>query len=83
MSAFNDKKQFNQFALTPSQVEELVLGITSKIKSSGQARMPVLVTIPELRAVLKNLIDQIQHNITVLSHKELHPQFAINHLGEV
>ena len=82
-AAFDKTKNFQTFAMPPSQLEEMIKSLNIILQQSKSGASPVVVTIQELRPHLKNIISQFDPSIFVISHKEIHPSFKINHLGIV
>lgn len=82
-AAFDKNKNFQAFAIPPTQIEELIKNLSSILRQYKSTFNPVIVTIPELRPHLKSIINQFDSNIFVISHKEIHPTFRVNHLGSI
>lgn len=82
-AAFDKNKNFQAFAIPPSQLEEMIKSLNTVLYQSKSASATAIVTISELRPYLKSIIKQFNPTLFVISHKEIHPTFKINHIGVI
>ena len=81
-AAFSKEKQFQHFALAPSDIELLVTQIRQLFQKHIELDLTI-VTIPELRPHLKKVLNSFYPHMNILSHKEIHPSFKIQHIGMI
>ena len=73
-----------QLSIAPSKLQEFVAKVNEEFeKHAMEGILPVLLTSPTLRPLIRSVIERFRPSLTVLSQNEIYPKAKIKTVGQI